>query len=174
MLDFFGVWFDRLRASLIGRFGHPTVHDLRDPTVSNSIAISPYTSVRGCGKNLYGFIIFGVAPRPGDIMQAHTPEDGAIELVALRVGNEHRWGDSTYYGVARLSKWNDLVRFHAELRTIYPYDEVDRLEKIVFGLADQLGGEALLRWHYVRSGKPRGRLDFVAEEKGLLVKAVSG
>ena len=174
MLDFFAIWFDRLRDKLIGSFGIGAVHDLRVADAKLNIAISPHSSVWGCGRNLYGFILFGAEPRPGDIIQSETPENGPMELVALRVGTDSHWGQGASYGVARLSKWNDLVRFQAELRTIYPCDEVRRLEKIVWGLADQMGGRSLVRWHYLRSGAPQAHLEFQAEEHGLLVKVVAG
>ena len=177
MLDFFVVWFDRLRAYLIGRWGCPEIHDYRaeaQSPIKCRIAITGYDQIRGSGGGLYGFLAFGESkPNPGDVLQADTPEHGQIELVVLRVKiDDSRWGEGTSYGVARLSEWQKLFHFHGKLRTTYPYDSVSRLEKIIWGLVDQEGGSAKLRWHYVQTKTPRGHLDFVAEDEGMVITAV--
>ena len=180
MLDFFGVWFDRLRAYLIGRWGRPEIHDYRaeaQSPIKCRIAITPYNEIWGSGGGLYGFLAFGPfgdsKPNPGDVLQADTPEHGQIELVVLRVENDApRWGEGTSYGVAKLSEWQKLFAFHGELRTTYPYDSVTRLEKIIWGLVDQNGGSANLRWHYVQTKTPQGHLDFAAEDEGMVITAV--
>ena len=158
------------------RWGSPAIHDYRELSrgpIKCRIAISPYKEIRGSGRGLYGFISFGSQPKPGDILQCDTPEHGHVELIALRTATDaKRWGEGNSYGVAKLSKWQALFKFHGQLRTTYPYEAVSRLEKIVWGLCDQLGGEVKLRWFYMKSGKAPGYLDFEAEDDAMVIKAV--
>lgn len=177
MIDLFGIWFDRLRASLIIRWGSPTVHNLRKPQPGRVIAAAPYQKLgwRG-GKDLIGFVCRGVENpiKAGDVVQVFTKESGHVEFDVLRSDNRSEWGEDAWYGVGRLSKWDMQGELDAQCVKILSSGleiEVRHLKKILWGLLDLQGGEYLIRWAYLRT-KASEKLEMESTTKGLLVKRI--
>lgn len=177
MIDLFGIWFDRLRASFIIRWGSPKLHNLQRPEPGRVIAAAPYKKLgwRG-GNDLIGFVCRGVENpiEAGDVVQLYTKESGRVEFDVLRSDNRSEWGDNAWYGVGRLSKWDMQGNLDARCLDILSSGlemEVRHLKKVLWGLVDLQGGEYLVRWEYLRTDAA-DKIEMESTPKGLLVKRI--